>query len=249
MHDLLGVPVAPGVERPRSLPRLALIDTDAATLHVLGDRFRRRGWEFETFATTDPARICEMRLSAVVVDIAVLGADGWLFVEQLGREAPEVALVVCTAQSSVAQRVRGLHLGADDWLTKPVHPDEVVARIEAILRRRDQATARIMSRAQLAGELEIRADQFQAFAGDRSADLTRREFELLRLLAGASGKVLEREEIYQRVWGYRMARGERSVDVFVRKVRQKLERVSPGWKYIHTHMGVGYRFEPEPLDV
>ena len=98
----------------------------------------------------------------------------------------------------------------------------------------------------VAGELEIRADQFQAFAGGRSVDLTRREFEVLQLLAHAEGKVLQREEIYQQVWGYAMAHGDRSVDVFIRKVRQKLEGASPAWKYIHTHFGVGYRFDPEP---
>ena len=80
-----------------------------------------------------------------------------------------------------------------------------------------------------------------------SLDLTRREFELLQLLADAKGQVLEREAIYQRVWGYAMAHGDRSVDVFIRKLRQKLEKRSPGWGYIHTHFGVGYRFDPEPV--
>ena len=82
--------------------------------------------------------------------------------------------------------------------------------------------------------------------GDRSVELTRREFELIELLARAEGRVLEREEIYQRVRGYAMARGDRSVDVFVRKLRQKLERSSPNWRYIHTHFGIGYRLSPEP---
>ena len=76
-------------------------------------------------------------------------------------------------------------------------------------------------------------------------DLTRREFEVLQLLAQAQGKVLQREEIYRSVWGYAMAHGDRSVDVFIKKVRQKLETASPDWEYIHTHFGVGYRFEPE----
>ena len=89
----------------------------------------------------------------------------------------------------------------------------------------------------VAGELEIRADQFQAFVSGESLDLTRREFELLQLLAEAEGQVLEREAIYQRVWGYAMAHGDRSVDVFIRKLRQKLEKRSPGWSYIHTHFG------------
>ncbi len=100
----------------------------------------------------------------------------------------------------------------------------------------------------VAGGLEIRADQFQAFADGRSVDLTRREFEVIQLLAHAEGKVLQREEIYQQVWGYAMAHGDRSVDVFIRKVRQKLEGASPEWKYIHTHFGVGYRFDPELRD-
>jgi DNA-binding response OmpR family regulator len=157
-------------------------------------------------------------------------------------------VVVCTGQSTVAQRVRGLRLGADDWLTKPCHPEELIARIEAVVRRRRRAESRGQAGAVVAGEIEIRSDRFQAFVGGRSVDLTRREFELIELLASAEGRVLEREEIYQRVWGYAMARGDRSVDVFVRKLRQKLERASPGWRYIHTHFGVGYRFAPVPLE-
>ena len=97
------------------------------------------------------------------------------------------------------------------------------------------------------GEVEVRADQFQAFVAGVSLDLTRREFELLNLLAESEGNVLEREAIYQQVWGYAMAHGDRSVDVFVRKLRQKIEKRSPGYKYIHTHFGVGYRFSAEPV--
>ena len=98
-----------------------------------------------------------------------------------------------------------------------------------------------------AGEVEIRSDRFQAFVGEESIDLTRREFELIELLAAAEGRVLEREEIYSRLWGYAMVRGDRSVDVFVRKLRQKLEKASPKWRYIHTHFGIGYRFAAEPI--
>ncbi len=97
--------------------------------------------------------------------------------------------------------------------------------------------------------MEIRPDRFQAFVGDEALDLTRREFELLYLLAEERGQVLEREQIYQRVWGYAMAHGDRSVDVFVRKLRQKLESLSPSWTYIHTHFGIGYRFDPEPAGI
>jgi DNA-binding response OmpR family regulator len=133
-------------------------------------------------------------------------------------------------------------------VTKPCHPEELIARVEAVARRRRRSEPPVSSAPVTAGEVEVRADQFQAFVGDRSVDLTRREFELIQLLADAEGRVLEREEIYQRVWGYAMARGDRSVDVFVRKLRQKLEKASPGWRYIHTHFGVGYRFAPELAD-
>ena len=100
----------------------------------------------------------------------------------------------------------------------------------------------------VAGELEIRPDLFDAYVGDRAASLSRKEYELLRQLADADGRVLEREDIYQRVWGYTMVRGDRSVDVFVRKLRQKLEQLSPDWRYVHTHFGVGYRFAAERVD-
>jgi DNA-binding response OmpR family regulator len=125
----------------------------------------------------------------------------------------------------------------------------VIARVEAVVRRRRRAEARADTGPVVAGQLEIRADQFQAFVGSHSLDLTRREFELLQLLADSRGTVLQREEIYQRVWGYAMAHGDRSVDVFVRKLRQKLETASPQWRYIHTHFGIGYRFDPETDDV
>jgi DNA-binding response OmpR family regulator len=157
-------------------------------------------------------------------------------------------VIVCTGPSTVAQRVRALRIGADDWLGKPCHPEELVARIEAIVRRGRLAAPPVERPIVEAGEISIKPDQFQAFVGTRSLDLTRREFELIRLLAGNAGQVLEREAIYQRVWGYAMAHGDRSVDVFVRKLRQKLERSSPQWRYIHTHFGVGYRFAPEPAD-
>jgi DNA-binding response OmpR family regulator len=120
--------------------------------------------------------------------------------------------------------------------------------VEAVVRRRRRADARPDDAPLVVGEVEIRADQFQAFVAGRSLDLTRREFELIRLLAAAAGQVLPREEIYQRVWGYAMAHGDRSVDVFVRKLRQKLESASPQWRYIHTHFGIGYRFAAEPLE-
>jgi DNA-binding response OmpR family regulator len=228
--------------------RLAVIDTDSGFLQVLDKRLERVGWEHRTLGGAVPVEtLVSMRLSALVGDLAVLGPQAWEFLDKVCQAMPGLGVVVCTGQSTVAQRVRGLRMGADDWLGKPCHPEELIARVEAVVRRRRRTDGRQDSSPIAAGELEIRSDRFQAFVDGTSVDLTRREFELIELLASAEGRVLEREEIYQRVWGYAMARGDRSVDVFVRKLRQKLERSSPDWRYIHTHFGVGYRFSPEPV--
>ncbi|MCW3009063.1 MAG: response regulator transcription factor [Solirubrobacterales bacterium] len=237
-------------EGPAGAPlRLAILDRDTGFLQVLGKRLDRLGWEHRVLASPlSSEALVAMRLSALVVDLAILGPTAWEWLERTCAALPGLGVVVVTGQSTVAQRVRGLRMGADDWINKPCHPEEVIARVESVVRRRRRAEARVDVAPVVAGEIEIRADQFQAFASDRSIDLTRREFELIELLASARGRVLEREEIYQRVWGYAMARGDRSVDVFVRKLRQKLERSSPEWRYIHTHFGIGYRFAPEPAE-
>jgi DNA-binding response OmpR family regulator len=238
------------VSGPSAAPvRLAVIDTDSGFLQVLSKRLDAAGWQYRVLGSAVPVEtVLAMRLNAIVVDLALLGAPGWEYLERLCSAMPGLGVVVCTGQSTVAQRVRGLRLGADDWLTKPCHPEELIARVEAVVRRRKRAEARADIAPTVAGELEIRRDQFQAFVAGRSLELTRREFELIQLLADAEGQVLERSEIYQRVWGYAMAHGDRSVDVFVRKLRQKLEKASSGWRYIHTHFGIGYRFAAESAE-
>jgi DNA-binding response OmpR family regulator len=230
--------------------RIAVLDRDSGFIQVLSKRLDRLGWEHRVLASPVPSdAIVSMRLSALVVDLTVLGPQAWSWLERLCEALPELGIVVCTGPSTVAQRVRGLRLGADDWITKPCHPEEVIARVQSVVRRRRRSASRTEAKPILAGEVEIRSDRFQAFVGEHSIDLTRREFELIELLAAAEGRVLEREEIYSRLWGYTMVRGDRSVDVFVRKLRQKLEKASPEWRYIHTHFGIGYRFAAESVEV
>jgi DNA-binding response OmpR family regulator len=226
--------------------RLAVIDSDSGFVTVLFKRTEAAGWPLRLSASAIPPQdLVAMKLNALLVDPSVLGDEGWAYLERVCGMLPDLGVVVCTGRSTVAQRVRGLRLGVDDWITKPCHPEEAMARLEAVSRRRRHRRPGVEAGPVVAGELEIRPDQFQAFVAGSSLDLTRREFELLHLLAEAKGQVLERETIYQRVWGYAMAHGDRSVDVFIRKLRQKLEKSSPGWGYIHTHFGVGYRFDPE----
>jgi len=229
--------------------RLAVIDDDSGFVTVLAKRTQAAGWQQRQVASAiPPEELIAMKLNAILIDPAVLGDESWTYIERVGGMLPDLGVIVCTGPSTVPQRVRALRLGVDDWMTKPCHPEEAIARIEAVARRGRRArTAKLESGPMIAGEIEIRGDQFQVFVAGVGLDFTRREFELLQLLAESSGRVLEREAIYQRVWGYAMAHGDRSVDVFIRKLRQKLARRSPGWTYIHTHFGVGYRFDPEPV--
>ena len=221
-----------------------MVDRDPGFMHVLTKRLQALGWDHRTLSspvTVDA--LVGMRLNALVVDLAVVGPDGWEYLERVCGRLGGLAVVVCTGPSSVSQRVRGLRLGADAWVTKPCHPEELICVIEAALRRHRRTTLPVLDSPTMIGELTIRHDLHQVYAGEVSVDLTAREFEILHLLS-QSDRVLRREEIYERVWGYAMAHGDRSVDVFVRKLRQKLRQASPSWSYIHTHFGVGYRFAP-----
>jgi DNA-binding response OmpR family regulator len=216
-------------------------------LTVLERRFAALGWQWESLAyAATHDQLTAMRLHALLLNPTLTGLD---YLERTAMAVPGLAILVCTGSSSVSDRVRGLRGGADDWITKPCHPEELVARIQAVLRRRRVGELPFVEDRIEAGEIAIRPDRFDAYVGDAAAGLSRKEYELLMQLAQAEGRVLEREDIYQRVWGYTMVRGDRSVDVFVRKLRQKLEKISPNWRYVHTHFGVGYRFAAEPAEV
>lgn len=229
--------------------RVAVIDTDSGFIRVLSNRMDSAGWQYRVLASSvPPEELVAMKINAVLLDPDVVGESGWEYLEKICGLMPDLGVIVCANGATVSQRVRGLRVGADDWINKPCHPEEVIAHIEAVVRRRRRHAGDQEVGPLVIGEIEIRADQFQAFVSGQSLDLTRREFELLHLLCESDGRVLERDAIYERVWGYAMAHGDRSVDVFIRKVRQKLEKKSPGWSYIHTHFGIGYRFQPEPVD-
>lgn len=191
------------------------------------------------------AKIAALDIDVLIVDLACLGVQRWPWLVRLCQAEPRFGIVICTGTSTVAERVRGLRLGADDWLSKPCHPEELIARMESVAGRRREPEPRNLEPVTV-GEVEIRPDQYQAFVCGSSLGLTRREFQLIELLCAAGGEILERELIYERLWGYAMARNDRSVDVFVHKLRRKLQRASPDWSYIHTQFRVGYRLAAEP---
>jgi DNA-binding response OmpR family regulator len=238
--------VSAAPQRVNNRLRLAVVERDPGFTQVLSNRLDSLGWDFRALSAPIAVdALVGMRLNALVVDLAVLGPGSWEYLERVCSRMPGLAVIVCTGPSSVAQRVRGLRLGADAWLTKPCHAEELICVIEAAIRRHRRNEMPELEDSLVVGEVTIRPDLYQAYVGTASLELTAREFEILQLLS-QSDRVLRREEIYERVWGYAMAHGDRSVDVFVRKLRQKLRAASSTWNYIHTHFGVGYRFAAEP---
>jgi DNA-binding response OmpR family regulator len=242
---LVGNAAGAAAQRANNRLRLAVIDRDPGFMQVLSNRLDALGWDLRALSSAITVdALVSMRLNALVVDLAVLGPGSWEYLERVCGRLPGLAVIVCTGPSSVAQRVRGLRLGADAWMTKPCHAEELICVIEAAIRRHRRTEMPQIEESTSVGQIMIRPDLYQAYADGSSLELTAREFEILHLLS-QSERVLRREEIYERVWGYAMAHGDRSVDVFVRKLRQKLRTASPTWSYIHTHFGVGYRFAPE----
>ena len=125
--------------------RLAILDTDSGFVRVLVKRAGDLGWQYRRLEA--PPRnedFVTMRVNALVVDLALMGPGAWEFLERVSTALPGLGIVVCTERSSVSQRVRGLRLGADDWVTKPCHPEEVIARVESVVRRRKRASARVV---------------------------------------------------------------------------------------------------------
>jgi DNA-binding response OmpR family regulator len=188
----------------------------------------------------------QQRPDLVILDLMLPSMDGWRVMEELRREDPRVPVIVCSARTSEFDRVHGLEMGADDYVTKPFSMKELLARVQAHLRRVESHRQPDGSPPIEAAGLVMDPGQVQAFADGRPVNLTPREFEVLYALARADGRPVPRERVYREVWGYEMMRGDRSVDVFVRKVRQKLAAAKPDTSYLQTHYGVGYRFEALP---
>ncbi|HVW47997.1 MAG TPA: response regulator transcription factor [Solirubrobacterales bacterium] len=231
-----------------SLGRLGLADGERTFVGALAAEAERVG--VRTFRLDHDqlttAALKQAKFDAILLDRSTVGDTFWDRLELICAEIPSLSVLVCSERCDLASRLRGLRTGADDWITKPAAVTEVFARIEASCRPRRAPRLRYSVLAR-AGELEIRPQTLEVLVAGIRLELTRREFELLYFFAVESERVLEREAIYRRVWGYAMANGDRSVDTYVGRLRLKLEDASPGWAYIHTHFGIGYRFEPRPL--
>jgi two-component system alkaline phosphatase synthesis response regulator PhoP len=222
--------------------KILIVDDEVSILDLVTAYLRREGYEVHT-AVDGPAGLRAARIhkpDVVVLDIMLPVMDGLEVLTRLRRES-DVYVIMLTAKSEEMDKVLGLSVGADDYMTKPFSPRELVARIKAALRRlRDDAgpaDREILS----FRHVRVNTGSRQVWVDGRPVELTSTEFDLLKVLAEHRGMVLSREQLLQRVWGYDFYGEERVVDVHIGHIRQKLGHGG----YIITVRGVGYRFEDE----
>lgn len=186
----------------------------------------------------------ELKPDLVILDLMLPGMDGMEVTARLRQES-DVYILILTARTEEADRVSGLRIGADDYLTKPFSPRELVARVKAILRRgrnssQDEQQVLVFRR------VRIDTQRHEVWRDDQTIELTALEFKLLKTLASYPGMVLSREQLLERVWGYDYYGEDRVVDVHIGRIRQKLEADPASPEHIITIRGVGYKFEDHP---
>jgi len=191
------------------------------------------GNEGFTVATTRP-------YDAIVLDIMLPGRDGLSILRSLRERKMPVPVILLTARGELNERLEGLNLGADDYLTKPFYIEELIARLHVVTRRASGASQSILAVADLTVNLLTR----EVARGQRKIELTAREFEVLEHLARSPGRVLTRPQICERVWNYDFDPGTNLVEVYIQRLRKKLEAEGER-KLIETIRGVGYRMKSE----
>ena len=178
-----------------------------------------------------------------VLDLMLPGVDGWRFIETARAEGIGTPIVVISARGTEHDRIHALEIGADDYIVKPFSMKELAARVQAAARRGVRPQDEERGEAIVIEELRIDPATVQAYVDGESADLTPTEFRLLYQLAVDRGRVATRDELLQKIWGRRETHRDRTVDVFVRRLRDKIDRRASRHTFIQTRYGVGYKLE------
>ena len=227
---------------------MLVIEDDEVIARGIVDMLGAAGFDAVTVARGDQGltRLRYEKPDVCVLDLMLPGMDGWKLIEMARAEGIGTPIVVISARGTEYDRVHALEIGADDYLVKPFSMKELVARVGAAGRRGSRAQETPRGEPIEIEELRIDPREVQAFVDGESADLTPTEFRLLYALALEQGRVVTRDELLQRLWGRRQYHRDRTVDVFVRRLREKIDRRASRNTFIQTRYGVGYKLEPKP---
>jgi DNA-binding response OmpR family regulator len=222
--------------------KILVVDDENHILELARLYLTREGYEVEGLGDGAQAviRFGQLKPDLVILDIMLPGTDGLTICKEI-RKQSQVPIIMLTARDEVTDKVVGLEVGADDYLTKPFHPQELVARAKALLRR-----AKIepdQPKLIRAGKLEVDLERHEVRFGKERVQLRPKEFDLLTLLARHPGRVFQRSELLDLVWGYDFPGYTRTVDVHVQQLREKLAAAKVTEPSIETVWGVGYRLE------
>ncbi len=222
--------------------KILLVDDEPDIIEFIGYNLRKEGFKVITCSNGKEALsiIDNEKPHLILLDVMMPGMDGVEVCEQIRskEDMDNVLIAFLTARGEDYSQIAGFDAGADDYITKPIKPKLLVSRIKAILRRKSENGSAKKSNVVKAGNLSIDKEQYLVYKEDSQIELPRKEFELLLLMASKPGKVFNREEIFSNIWGNDVVVGGRTIDVHIRKLREKI-----GEGYIKTIKGVGYKFD------
>jgi DNA-binding response OmpR family regulator len=230
------------------MPRVLIVEDDEVIGQSMAEHLAAAGFDPLWVPKGDVglARLRYEHPDVCVLDLMLPQQDGWSVIETARAEGIGTPIVVVSARGTEHDRVHALELGADDYLVKPFSMKELVARVRAAARRGVRAQEMPRGEAIDIEELRIDPRSVQAYVDGASAQLTPTEFRLLYTLALERGRVATRDELLQKIWGRRETHRDRTVDVYIRRLRDKIDRRSSRHNFIQTRYGVGYKLEAEP---
>lgn len=230
------------------MPKVLIVEDDEVIAQGMARHLGAAGFDPVWVGNGDLglARLRYEKPDVCVLDLMLPGLDGWKLIETVRSEGIATPIVVVSARGTEHDRVHALEIGADDYLVKPFSMKELVARARAAARRGIRREETPRGEPIEIEELRIDPREVQAYVDGASAELTPTEFRLLYQLALDRGRVVTRDELLQKLWGRRESHRDRTVDVFVRRLREKIDRRAQRHTFIQTRYGVGYRLEPLP---
>jgi two-component system alkaline phosphatase synthesis response regulator PhoP len=225
--------------------RILLVEDEPGLVLTLSDLLAAEGYDVDT--ASDGGKGLEMGLNGgydlILLDVMLPVKSGFDVCRELRQSGVDTAVLMLTARTQVIDRVVGLKLGADDYLTKPFDPSELIARVEALLRRMRKETPETVAQFTF-GDVQVDFERAEVYKGSERVLLAGKELQLLRYLVENRGRVVPRDELLNKVWAYQRSVSSRTVDVHVAWLRQKLEDNPQLPRHFHTVRGVGYRFAP-----
>ena len=225
--------------------KLLVVDDENNIVEILRFNLEKEGFNFISAEDGEEGinKVLNEKPDLLLLDVMIPKMDGLSVCKKIRQENINIPIIMLSARGEEIDKVLGLEIGADDYITKPFSPREVIARIKANLRKFDKnKSAEEEQKNQIAvGSLILDLDKFEAIVrGTTVTDLTRREFEVLKFLAQKPGQIVTRETLLEKVWGYEYYGDIRTVDVTVRRIREKIEKNTSNPKIIITKRGVGY---------